>query len=94
MIRDGFDPALDELRVVSRDGVSWMASFQQQEQQRTGIPSLKVGYNRVFGYYIEVTHSQRDRIPEDYIRKQTLKNAERFITPDLKEMEHKGLGSR
>jgi len=94
MIRDGFDPALDELRVVSRDGVSWMASFQQQEQQRTGIPSLKVGYNRVFGYYIEVTHSQRDRIPEDYIRKQTLKNAERFITPDLKEMEQKVLGSR
>ncbi|MDE0961346.1 MAG: DNA mismatch repair protein MutS [Planctomycetota bacterium] len=94
MIRDGFDPALDELRVVSRDGVSWMASFELQEKQRTGIPTLKIGYNRVFGYYIEVTHSQRDRVPDDYIRKQTLKNAERFITPDLKEMEQKVLGSK
>ncbi|MEE2890022.1 MAG: DNA mismatch repair protein MutS [Planctomycetota bacterium] len=94
MIRDGYDPTLDELRAVSRDGVSWIASFQAQEQQRTGIPTLKVGYNRVFGYYIEITHAQRDRVPEDYIRKQTLKNAERYITPDLKEMEQKVLGSR
>jgi DNA mismatch repair protein MutS len=94
LIRDGYDPALDELRSVSRDGVSWIASFQEQEQKRTGISTLKVGYNRVFGYYIEITHAQRDRVPEDYIRKQTLKNAERYITPDLKEMEHKVLGSR
>lgn len=94
LIRDGYDPALDELRSVSRDGVSWIASFQAQEQERTGIPTLKVGYNRVFGYYIEVTHAQRDRVPENYIRKQTLKNAERYITPDLKEMEQKVLGSR
>ncbi|MGE4619836.1 MAG: DNA mismatch repair protein MutS [Planctomycetota bacterium] len=94
LIRDGYDPALDELRSVSRDGVSWIASFQEQEQKRTGISTLKVGYNRVFGYYIEITHAQRDRVPEDYIRKQTLKNAERYITPDLKEMEQKVLGSR
>ena len=94
MIRDGYDPTLDELRAVSRDGVSWIASFQAQEQQRTGISTLKVGYNRVFGYYIEVTHAQRDRVPEDYSRKQTLKNAERYITPALKEMEQKVLGSR
>ncbi len=94
LIRDGFDPALDELRSVSRDGVSWIASFQAQEQERTGISTLKVGYNRVFGYYIEVTHAQSQRVPENYIRKQTLKNAERYITPDLKEMEQKVLGSR
>ena len=94
VIRDGYDPALDELRSVSRDGVSWIASFQAQEQQRTGISTLKVGYNRVFGYYIEITHAQRDRVPDHYIRKQTLKNAERYITPDLKEMEQKVLGSR
>jgi DNA mismatch repair protein MutS len=94
MIRDGYDPTLDELRSISRDGVSWIASFQAQEQQRTGISTLKVGYNRVFGYYIEVTHAQRDRVPEDYLRKQTLKNAERYITPALKEMEQKVLGSR
>ncbi len=94
VIRDGFDPSLDELRSVSRDGVSWMAQFEAEESSKTGIPSLKVGYNRVFGYYIEVTHTHSDRIPETYIRKQTLKNAERYITPELKEMEEKVLGSR
>lgn len=94
LIRDGYDPTLDELRAISRDGVSWIASFQQQEQQRTGISTLKVGYNRVFGYYIEVTHAQRDRVPAEYTRKQTLKNAERYITEDLKQMEQKVLGSR
>ncbi|OUU21522.1 MAG: DNA mismatch repair protein MutS [Planctomycetia bacterium TMED53] len=94
LIRDGFDPALDELRSVSRDGVSWMAQFESGESERTGIPNLKVGYNRVFGYYIEVTHAHSDRIPDSYIRKQTLKNAERYITPELKAMEEKVLGSR
>ena len=94
LIRDGFDPSLDELRAVSRDGVSWMASFESEESAKTGIPNLKVGYNRVFGYYIEVTHTHSERIPETYIRKQTLKNAERYITPELKEMEEKVLGSK
>ena len=94
LIRDGFDPALDELRAVSRDGVSWMAAFEAEESAKTGIPNLKVGYNRVFGYYIEITHTHSERIPETYIRKQTLKNAERYITPELKEMEEKVLGSK
>ncbi|MAJ28341.1 DNA mismatch repair protein MutS [bacterium TMED181] len=94
LIRDGYDPDLDELRAVSRDGVSWMARFEAEESARTGIPTLKVGYNRVFGYYIEVTHTHSSRIPETYIRKQTLKNAERYITPELKEMEEKVLGSK
>lgn len=94
LIRDGFDPGLDEIRLVSRDGVSWIADFQGREQERTGISNLKVGFNRVFGYYIEITHSHKDRIPPEYTRKQTLKNAERYITPDLKEMEQKVLGSK
>ena len=94
VIKDGFDPGLDELRSISNDGVSWMARFEAEESKKTGIPTLKVGYNRVFGYFIEVTHSHSDRIPESYIRKQTLKNAERYITPELKEMEEKVLGSR
>lgn len=94
VIRDGFDPDLDELRRVGREGVDWIARFQQQEIERTGIPSLKIGYNRIFGYYIEVTHTHADSIPADYIRKQTMKNAERYITPDLKEQEQKVLGAR
>ncbi|MFQ5654761.1 MAG: DNA mismatch repair protein MutS, partial [Planctomycetota bacterium] len=94
IIQDGHDPELDELRAIGREGVDWIARFQEEECRRTGIPSLKVGYNRVFGYYIEVTHTHRERIPEDYIRKQTLKNAERFITPALKEQESRVLGAR
>lgn len=94
VIRDGFDPELDELRAVSREGVSWIAAFQEREAERTGISNLKVGYNRVFGYYLEVTQSQKDKVPDDYTRKQTLKNAERFITPSLKEQEGKVLGAR
>ncbi|HIA27027.1 MAG TPA: DNA mismatch repair protein MutS [Planctomycetes bacterium] len=93
-ICDGHDPDLDELRAVGREGVDWIARFQQQEAERTGISTLKVGYNRVFGYYIEVTHTHRERIPTDYIRKQTLKNAERYITPALKEQEQNVLGAR
>lgn len=94
IIRDGFDPELDELRSVSRAGVDWIAKFQAEEAERSGISNLKVGYNRVFGYYIEVTHTHREKIPEDYTRKQTLKNAERYITPALKEQEAKVLGAR
>ncbi|MFP4056826.1 MAG: DNA mismatch repair protein MutS [Candidatus Brocadiia bacterium] len=93
IIRDGHNDELDELRAVARDGKSWMARFQAQEIERTGIESLKVGYNRVFGYYIEVTNVHADKVPESYMRKQTLKNAERYITPELKEWESKILGA-
>jgi len=87
IIRDGFSPELDDLRRTSRDGQTWIANFEAQEAARTGIPSLKVGFNRVFGYYIEVTNTHKDKVPSDYIRKQTLKNAERYVTPELKERE-------
>ena len=93
MIRDGFDPALDELRTAMRGGKDWIAKLQQDEIVRTGIQSLKVRFNSVFGYYIEVTKANLDRVPQDYIRKQTIANGERFITPELKEMEGKILGA-
>src|SRR5207237_4608805 len=85
---------LDSLRGIARDGKSWNANFQAQEIVRTGINSLKVGFNSVFGYYIEITHANSSRVPPDYHRKQTLKNAERYITPDLKEYEEKVLGAQ
>jgi len=93
LIRDGFDPALDELREAMRGGKNWIAKLQQDEIARTGIQSLKVRFNSVFGYYIEVTKANLDKVPADYIRKQTIANGERFITPDLKEMEGKILGA-
>jgi len=93
MIRDGFDPALDELRTAMRGGKDWIAKLQQDEITRTGIQSLKVRFNSVFGYYIEVTKANLDRVPAGYIRKQTIANGERFITPELKEMEGKILGA-
>jgi DNA mismatch repair protein MutS len=93
LIRDGFDPALDELRTAMRGGKDWIAKLQQDEIARTGIQSLKVRFNSVFGYYIEVTKSNLEKVPTDYIRKQTIANGERFITPDLKEMEGKILGA-
>lgn len=91
LIREGYDASLDELRYISKNGKSWIANFQAEEIARTGINSLKVGYNRVFGYYIEVTNIHKDTVPQTYIRKQTLKNAERFITPELKDYEAKVL---
>ncbi|MFN3532048.1 MAG: DNA mismatch repair protein MutS [Candidatus Brocadia sp.] len=91
LIREGYDASLDELRYISKNGKSWIANFQAEEIARTGINSLKVGYNKVFGYYIEVTNVHKDNIPQSYIRKQTLKNAERFITPELKDYETKVL---
>jgi len=94
LIRDGYEPELDELRSISREGVDWIARFQAAEVARTGIPSLKVGYNRVFGYYIEVTNAHVDRIPDDYTRKQTLKNAERYVTPSLVEQQDRVLGAK
>jgi DNA mismatch repair protein MutS len=87
LIREGYSTELDELRSIQRDGKNWIARFQAREIERTKIPSLKVGYNQVFGYYIEVTNAHQQKIPSDYLRKQTLKNAERYITPELKEYE-------
>ncbi len=89
VIRDGYNSELDELRYIARSGKEFIASLQQRERERTGIPSLKIDYNSVFGYYIEVTKAHLDKVPDDYIRKQTLVNAERFITPELKEYEEK-----
>jgi DNA mismatch repair protein MutS len=91
LIRPGCNPELDELRNIVRGGKEWIARFQADEIRRTGIPSLKVGYNQVFGYYIEITHTHVSKIPSDYQRKQTLKNAERYITPELKAYEEKVL---
>ena len=93
LVRPGRSAELDELRQISGDGKSWMARFQAAESARTGMPNLKVGFNSVFGYFIEVPHGQTDRVPEQYIRKQTVKNAERYITPELKEFETKVLKS-
>ena len=86
-IRPGFSAELDGVCLAARDAKTWVAGLERAERERTGIKSLKVGYNKVFGYYIEVTHAHRDAVPGDYIRKQTLTNAERYITPQLKEYE-------
>jgi DNA mismatch repair protein MutS len=93
IIRRGYDADLDELHAIARGGKEWMARFQADEIARTGIPSLKVGFNQVFGYYIEITHTHASKIPADYLRKQTLKNAERYITPELKAWEEKVLSA-
>ncbi|HKS37526.1 MAG TPA: DNA mismatch repair protein MutS, partial [Verrucomicrobiae bacterium] len=93
LIRDGFDANLDELRRGSREGKEWIAKLQQDEIERTGITSLKVRFNSVFGYYIEVTRANLEKVPPHYVRKQTIANGERFITPELKEMEGKILGA-
>jgi DNA mismatch repair protein MutS len=93
MIRTGFDAALDELHNAQRDGKDWIAKLQQDEITNTGITSLKVRFNSVFGYYIEVTKSNLDKVPAHYTRKQTIANGERFITPELKAMEGKILGA-
>ncbi len=94
VIREGFSPELDELRVASRDARRFIAGLEQKERERTGIKSLKVGYNQVFGYYIEVSKSNLAQVPEDYIRRQTLVNAERYIVPELKEYESLVLNAR
>ncbi|UMZ73523.1 DNA mismatch repair protein MutS [Natranaerofaba carboxydovora] len=93
IIREGYDEKLDELRDLASGGREWIANLEAQERERTGIKSLKVRYNKVFGYYIEVTKANLDHIPDDYIRKQTLVNAERFLTPELKEYESQVLGA-
>ncbi len=89
VFQKGFDPELDELRELSGSGKAWIAKLQTDERERTGISSLKIGYNKVFGYYLEVTKTHLDKVPDTFIRKQTLVNGERFITPELKEMEEK-----
>jgi DNA mismatch repair protein MutS len=91
LIRDGYHATLDELREIAKGGKSWIARFQAEQIRRTGINSLKVGFNKVFGYYIEITNVHGAKVPSDYIRKQTVKNAERYITPELKEYEDKVL---
>lgn len=93
IIKDGYNRELDELRKVIREGKTWIARLEKEEKDRTGISSLKVRFNQVFGYYIEITKTHLDRVPEDYIRKQTITNAERFITPRLKEYESRVLGA-
>ena len=93
LLRDGVDTALDEVRSLQRDGAAWLADYQTQLIDESGIPSLKVGYNKVFGYYIEVTHVHTSVVPAWFVRKQTLKNAERYITDELKTWEDKVLSA-
>jgi len=92
-IKAGYDHELDELKAARDDGKQYIAGLQSRERERTGITSLKVGFNKVFGYYIEVTNTHRERIPSDYERRQTLTGAERYVTPELKEYEAKVLGA-
>lgn len=94
MIKDGFNEELDSLRDIVNNGKGYIADIQLREQEKTGIKKLKIGYNRVFGYYIEVSNSYKELVPEDYIRKQTLANCERYITQELKELESKVLGAQ
>ena len=93
VIRDGYDRELDELRSLRDGGRQYIASIQQRERERTGITSLKIGFNKVFGYYLEVTHTHSARVPADYERRQTLASAERYVTPELKEYEARVLGA-
>src|SRR5262249_56238700 len=92
-VRTGRHPEVDALRESARDGKGWLARFEAEERRRTGIASLKVRYNKVFGYYVEVTKPNLPQVPADYERKQTLVGAERFVTPALKEHEARVLGA-
>lgn len=94
MIKEGFNEEIDSLKAIMEDGAGIIASIEAEQRELTGIPKLKVGYNRVFGYYIEVTNSYKDLVPETYIRKQTLTNCERYITQELKDLEGKILGAK
>ncbi len=94
MIRDGYSEELDSLREIVNGGAAFLEKIEREEQERTGIKKLKIGYNRVFGYYIEVLNTYKDLVPENYIRKQTLTNCERYITPELKELESRVLGAQ
>ena len=94
MIADGHDAELDELRSIDRDCGAFLADLERRERERSGIATLKVEYNRVHGFYIEVTHAQAGKVPDDYRRRQTLKNAERYVTPELKTFEEKALSAQ
>lgn len=94
VIQEGFDPELDELRNISENAGQFLLDLEARERERTGISTLKVGYNRVHGYYIEISRAQSEQAPVDYVRRQTLKNAERFITPELKTFEDKALSAK
>lgn len=93
IIRSGFSSELDELREIAFNGKEWISNLQQKEREKTGIPSLKVGFNNVFGYYIDISNAHKSKVPDDYIRKQTLVNSERYITPELKTFEEKILNA-
>jgi DNA mismatch repair protein MutS len=93
LIKEGFDEQVDELRKAAHGGKDWLIKFEEKEKERTGIKKLKVSYNKVYGYYIEITNSFVDQVPQDYIRKQTLVNSERYITQELKDMEESILGA-
>lgn len=93
IIKDGYNEEVDKLRKASTEGKTWLANFEQEEKEKTGIKSLKVGFNKVFGYFIEVTKSYFHLVPQNYVRKQTLANCERFITEDLKKIEDTVLGA-
>ena len=94
VIADGYSAELDELRGLQTNAGEFLIALEKKERERTGIPNLKVAYNHVHGYYIEVTNAQAQKVPEDYRRRQTLKNAERYITPELKTFEDKALSAR
>jgi len=94
VIRDGYDPEIDQLRELLRDGRGWISRLEGSEKERTGIKSLKIAFNNVFGYYIEVSRANLHLVPQDYIRKQTLANGERFVTPELKDMEYRVLSAQ
>jgi DNA mismatch repair protein MutS len=93
-IRAGYDPELDSLRLLGHDTTSFLTELEHRERQRTGLSSLRIAYNRVSGFYIEVNRSQAERVPDEYVRRQTVKNAERFLTPELKDFETRVLGAR
>src|SRR5205814_9784660 len=92
-IKEGIHAELDDLRNIASGGKEYLVRLQQQEAEKTGISSLKIGFNNVFGYYLEVTNSHKNKVPAEWMRKQTLANAERFITPELKEYEEKITGA-
>ena len=93
IIKEGYNEEVDKLRQAKTEGKNWLAQLEEQERERTGIKNLRIKYNKVFGYYLEVTNSYKDLVPDDYMRKQTLTNAERYITPKLKELEDMILGA-
>jgi DNA mismatch repair protein MutS len=93
VIAEGINEELDRLRKIAFGGKGYLMELQKREAEATGIPSLKIAFNNVFGYYLEVTHTHKDKVPADWLRKQTLVNAERYITPELKEYEEQILGA-